>query len=115
MTSQEKLGLDVKKWGEKRLRKAENIRKDKFICEKLGICWHEWVEYKCRFCGEFDCVENPDFTSEAGRVQLLKLIDNIHEWNLHLRSIWPHIVIGWIKDDTGKFRDAVFEWLGGEG
>ena len=108
--------------------------KDKFICEKLGICWHEWksdhASFTCIKCG-YRCnssetpPKNPDFTSEAGRVQLLKLIKpNKRYYHFCERylifSCWEHrkkiyaIPEPLMTDDTGEFRDAVFEWLGGE-
>jgi len=93
--------------------------KDKFICEKLGICWHEWksdhASFTCIKCG-YRCnssetpPKNLDFTSEAGRVQLLKLLVDKDEFWLEDDSFLD--LEDFMLDDTGKFRDAVYKWLG---
>lgn len=57
------------------------MSRDKEICKELGICWHEWDidiyhPTGCS-CGKSyfpDCPENPDFTEDAGKVQLLREI-----------------------------------------
>lgn len=108
--------------------------KDKFICEKLGVCWHEWVTnyghdsdmLMCKHCWEYprEVNPNPDFTSEAGRVQLLKLMIKHKDWknfvwslgfSYFTQSLCAQLLEDYFADDTGKFRDAVYEWLGGEG
>ena len=99
--------------------------KDRFICKKMGVCWHEyvWVDYPdAPQCSYWECSgckhktqykkywkDNPDFTSKAGRVQLLKLIKTSGLGTLTLIGL-----IEYMRNDTGKFRDAVFKWLGGE-
>ena len=53
---------------------------NKRLCELLGICWHEQVDdqtLQCKHCGApmlFPWHQNPDFTSEKGRIDLLKRI-----------------------------------------
>ena len=86
--------------------------KDKFICEKLGVVRCYW--------------EN--FESEAGRVQLLDLalkFDKVRftehfgmicypsDFTFNKETIY-YIDSDYITNHTGKFRDAVYRWLGGE-
>ena len=112
--------------------------KDRYICEKLVIHWHEYQwrsgstvetyfsECSCGHKTHFieSQKKNPDFTSEAGRVQLLKLISKRPDFLKFLSSTYVWLVKSdavtahWADmflDDTGKFRDAVFKWIGGEG
>jgi hypothetical protein len=55
---------------------------NKYLCQKLGIPWHEAVaalpdgKKRCS-CGKdywLSCVFNPDFSDGAGAVQLLRLM-----------------------------------------
>ena len=101
--------------------------KDKFIVEQLGGCWHELNRYEkfkgycviCEKCGKKFPIDtfhdslhgNPAFSSEAGRVQLLKLMDDNHDWNLRIRGYMPFIIINWIKNDNGEFRDEAFRFF----
>ena len=100
--------------------------KDKFIAEKLGHKWEgeKYAEqnhiHHCACGNVFSCPapsiewqnDFPDFTSETGRVQLLKLISKKHlAFFIGDSRQW---VIELMTDDTGKFRDAVYRWLGGE-
>lgn len=93
--------------------------KDKFICEKLELCWHDFNGNGCcRNCKQFrsEVKSNPDFTTEAGRVQLLKLIvkhEKYYDFCCDIGTGIFTIPVRYIEDDTGKFRDAVFKWLGG--
>lgn len=91
--------------------------KNKFICQHpdINIGWHEPTEeriatsrraiiYKCS-CGEINCdKENPDFTSEAGIIQLLKLIHKKY-------CLRNYVDIECMEDDNGLFRDKVFKLL----
>lgn len=100
--------------------------KDKFICEKLGVEWHEQLlaDGTCACGYKHWCVNasalNPDFSSEAGRVQLLRLMNEqdkiwsfFTEYPERQNGLFGHLLT-YMLNDTGKFRDAVFEWLGGE-
>lgn len=107
-------------------------KKNQFICEQSGGCWHELHNYAdedgiaCSKCGKaFSIIEaymaNPDFESEAGRVQLLKLIREhkdfgdflaFYKTGAPIGLYLPSIIVSYIRtdfitDDTGKFRDAV--------
>ena len=78
--------------------------KDKFICERLGLVWFTDPER----------TDYPDFTSEAGRVQLLKLVAGgvLNRYSfINDKGVWDLTYL--MTDDTGKFRDEVFKWLGG--
>lgn len=110
--------------------------KDKFICEKLGVCWHDVKIVDGRYVCDCDniadglfnscALSNPDFTSEAGRVQLLKLMEKHEDYFDFINTIGKavpsstrltltcFIPVGYMTDDTGKFRDEVFKWLGGK-
>jgi hypothetical protein len=59
------------------------------ICEKLGICWHEAVIYDGCSCGfstltfltaHLETHPNPDFFSDAGKVQLLREMGKLENW-----------------------------------
>lgn len=116
--------------------------KDRYIVEKLGGCWHKPVKFinKKRPCHGWLCAcgeeysvfcnnhlhDNPDFTSEAGRVKLLKLVEKREGFGRFIAQINclsfdedgdlidNCIPIDLMTDDTGKFRDVVYKWLGGE-
>ena len=58
------------------------------LCELLGICWHERVcdlTMKCT-CGDFHSLsagpfpDNPDFTTDAGKVMLLREMRKREDW-----------------------------------
>ena len=97
------------------------------VCEKLGICWHEtvWKEknYRtaggksimdkccvCVKCGERHAV-NPDFSSEAGRVRLLKTISQRKDCDYFLLSATARMLINYLIDDSGSLLFAVRDWL----
>lgn len=94
------------------------MNKDKYICEKLGLCWHEkerievliagtpFGETKCT-CGKTVCHKiNPDFTSEAGRIGLLKLIMEHPKYSLK-----DYVSIRHMINDEGLFRDGIYRLL----
>ena len=94
-------------------------KKDKFVCGKLNWTCSSPISVMGGLMWEY-----PDFTSEAGRVQLLKLMSGRADFMKFLMStyVWlvsPDAVTAhWADmflDDTGKFRDTVYRWLGGEG
>ena len=112
--------------------------KNKRLAELLGICWHERVQVKggplnrCECsCGKPDSIGsyrdhvNPDFTSDAGKVQLLRLMrehfkDKDYEFSQFLFSLdihgtYPYLLKAfidtYITDTTGKLRDACIKWL----
>ena len=118
-------------------------QKDEFnkqLCGLLGICWHEFnskdskralarsrifggSDRECKKCGigieSEKRKDNPDFTSEVGRVQLLKImmaregsarfIIRIYEFNDH-NSGAIHFAND-IIDDNGAFARAARDFL----
>jgi len=62
--------------------------KNRFVAEKLGLCWHEPVYdddmVKSCSCGRpylyASHPPNPDFRSDAGAVQLLRLMMEYKLW-----------------------------------
>lgn len=113
--------------------------KDRFICKKLGRCWHELIidnnnPALCRCsCGATGALNafylaghvstnNPDFTSKAGRVELLKLIKEQGEekYNIFITKNYglsyqsAFLLANHITNDNSLFRDTVFRWFGGE-
>ena len=108
------------------------MNKDKFIWEVLGHHWHdyEWVPYGNAFpwqcsCGHHtyspnDWTDNPDFTTDAGKVLLFREMMGREDWAEFLSIIGTKIRItepctlvdiDFITDTTGKFKDAVFDYL----
>jgi len=66
------------------------------ICKLLGLPWHEVKEvhdmgmfgYSICICGKKDCYEhNPDFSTDAGRVQLLREMMKRDDWEDFLESV----------------------------
>ena len=110
---------------------------NKELCGLLGICWHReaitpsW-DIEC-FCGyktnktrAFNChtkKSNPDFTSEAGRVQLLKLMMKIKNYEdfgdlWFLFACWDDkenkvyaVPTKYLTDDNGAFAMAARDFL----
>jgi hypothetical protein len=107
----------------------------KELCGLLGICWHIEAPKEsylgqdgkyymtCLVCGEtkidrFGFYFNPDFTSEAGRVQLLKLILSRVDWPRIANHIgyWKNTTTWYIHpsymlDDNGAFAIAARDLL----
>jgi len=95
---------------------------NKELCGLLGICWHEFMEkeYRCTHCDAPDYEKNPDFTSEAGRVQLLKLMSKRPDFIRFLLStfVWLYspdaLSAHWADmflDDNGAFAIAARDFL----
>ena len=110
------------------------MNRDKDIVEKLGGCWHEFnigvagYHYciHCKVMSIYDFIANPDFTSDAGKIQLLRKLMESKDWHHFIGLIsndWngPNGIIidnflsRYIADPIrlhpGKLRDAVWEWL----
>jgi hypothetical protein len=105
-----------------------NQERDKAIWEGLG---HKWRE--CQECEEHpddgmcslmlinSCRFNPDFSSDAGKVLLLREMMKLEDWQEfvnHLIKDGEAYGIGdallmalLITDSSGKFADAVYDWL----
>ena len=106
------------------------MNRDKKICEALGICWHKWDRpvlhnqmYTCELCGIVsDYHWHPDFTSDAGKVRLLREMQKrlpVHKWIDFVEYltgresvIGSFLIINYLSgSDPGKLRDAAWEWL----
>ena len=101
--------------------------KNRELAELLGLCWHEWDNpvlhgqmYQCVLCGIVaDIPWHPDYTSDAGKVQLLREMEKREDWLSFLNKVGLggsyrrrfSIYIEYILDTTGKLRYAVIEWL----
>lgn len=89
--------------------------KNRFVAEKLGLCWHGIVAY---------AGYNPAFNSDAGAVQLLRLMEEHKDYKEFISSLVESTYVYrgvlkvhhsiFIKDyitTPGKLLDAVWEWV----
>ena len=96
---------------------------NKELCGLLGIEWHElrmiW-QCTCGICFDDDVNElrehikrcNSDFTSEAGRVQLLKLMFERKGFDKFIDlMVNPYNFILYLRDDNGAFARAARDFL----
>jgi hypothetical protein len=64
-----------------------NEEMNKYVAKKLGLCWHEWTcpggACTCGSMNRYHQPENnnPDFSTDAGTVQLLRLIMEMKGFN----------------------------------
>jgi len=117
---------------------------NKQLCGLLGICWHEFNSKdskralarsrifggsgrECKKCGigieSEKRKDNPDFTSEVGRVQLLKLMMKIKNYEdfgdlWFLFACWDDkenkvyaVPTKYLTDDNGAFARAARDFL----
>ena len=106
------------------------MRLNRELCKKLGICWHEWVGrssgMECTKCGgrvayHTSLPPNPDFTTDAGKVQLLREMEKREDWEEFQGSMCVGVldnrVWSWgfpadlILDETGKLAQLALDWL----
>ena len=108
--------------------------KNKQLHKLLGLCWHEWKPTKdipenlaygssCKKCGTHINIsgDNPDYTSDAGKVQLLREMakrKDCCDFLLRVNALaGKHTLIGdlihidYMIEDTGKLRDLAIKWL----
>lgn len=104
--------------------------KDKYIAERLGLCWHDPVftsmgsnsiKHRCVRCHEIVPYVgyNPDFSTPAGTVLLLGLMMKRDDWggDFGFQQIiggpeYDKIDVSYITK-PGTLRDAVYEFLRG--
>ena len=102
---------------------------NKRLCELLGICWHEQIDdqtLQCKHCGApmlFPWQQNPDFTSEKGRIDLLRRMENHPNGKLFFAQLTYAgdnveaidddglIQRSYILDDNGALARVALEFL----
>uniref|UniRef100_A0A6M3X6F3 Uncharacterized protein n=1 Tax=viral metagenome TaxID=1070528 RepID=A0A6M3X6F3_9ZZZZ len=90
------------------------MNRDKEICEALGIEWKS--TYRCE-----EDNNNPDYASDAGKIQLLREMEKREDWSGFFNYICmdkfgrliPESLLNYILDIdiTGRLRDAAIEWM----
>lgn len=107
--------------------------KNQFVAEKLGEKWHiihkkledDGWEWRTCSCGSLDRWydnsldlrhSNPDFSTDAGAVELLRLMLERKDWNgFTYRNMGRDIDrLAKIINSPGALLDAVAEWFGWE-
>jgi hypothetical protein len=107
------------------------------LTELLGLCWHdyqeksheEWNVMVCQKCGietngleaQFQKYWNPNFTSDSGKIELLRLMMKREDWSKFLFTInkiagitvWGQnfIFVRYITDTTGLLAQTAVEFL----
>jgi hypothetical protein len=112
--------IDLLIWIEKE--KKMDPRNKKFA-ELCGVKWHEPTVHDNRrvgelcICGRYRCDEpNPDFTSDSGKVALLRLMEKRKDWKQFYSCFIdgggvPLIQVSLITDTTGLLIDKAIEFL----
>jgi hypothetical protein len=109
------------------------MTKNQFVAEKLRLCWCDWSDKyhsaKCIKCGvsKSDSTKrsHPDFSTDAGAVQLLRLMRSREEWEdfkfeiavkKHNQESLNSAINNVVDCITtpGALLDAVYEFLGGK-
>jgi len=108
---------------------------NKELAELLGLHWHEGTEKStyanhiicsCGFTFHKDTLKrhiplcNPDFTTDSGKIELLRLMKEVDNWDgflldngalsKHSRSL-DCIQVDFITDTTGLLAQAAVEFL----
>lgn len=98
--------------------------KNRFVAEKLGLCWHEYdpdYDVYCKKCRVSIGDGNPDFSTDAGAVELLRLVQKRDYYLELINSIgqmynFPDCKEFLIEDryitTKGALLNAVAEYLG---
>jgi hypothetical protein len=95
--------------------------KNRELCELLGICWHEPIatpdgeSIRC-ICGKIHWwrgyPDHPDFTTDAGKVMLLREMRKQEDWKKFYNSLhWSTFAEDYILDTTGLLRDKAIAFL----
>jgi hypothetical protein len=114
-----------------------NKELNKELCELLGICWHEWVTnyghdsdtLMCKHCWKYprEVACNPDFTTDSGKIALLREMEKSRDYLDFICSLWElyavddsygvedyeeiRFYLRLITDDTGKLAAAARDFL----
>ena len=93
---------------------------NKELCGLLGICWHEpdlayYIKTsmpRCKKCKQpipmIDQDQNPDFTSDAGKIRLLRELKNTKDWYFYAVKLINEV---YLLDETGSFAIAARDFL----
>jgi hypothetical protein len=86
----------------------------------LGLCWHKWeygLDY-CIRCKTAIYTPNPDFASDSGKIELLRLMRFKVNFQLFLDSLTigesdlsGMIPVDYLLDTTGLLAQAAVEFL----
>jgi hypothetical protein len=114
-----------------------NEEANKYLCEKLGLCWHEiertWGEYYQCSCSKHKVLyedllkhSNPNFSTDAGAVQLLRLMMKRVDWWRFIEEYgdrYRYYQGDQVKEDmiavelittSSALLDACVEWFEGQ-
>ena len=116
-----------------------NDTRRKMLTEYLGECWHDIKEetYSCRKCGmslseiysqPFTISDNRTFTTAQDMVDLVKKLEEKHDWHASLTSIyygdkWEFSTIYlndlsgftvWLITEPARTCELIAEWMEAE-
>jgi hypothetical protein len=81
--------------------------KNRELAELLGLCWHEYDQWS-----------NTDFTTDPGKIELLRLMMERNEDSDFLKFATEnqqtyalYVLQDLIVDTTGRLAQAALEWL----
>jgi hypothetical protein len=94
---------------------------NKELAGLLGLCWHKWeygLDY-CIRCKTAIYTPNPDFASDSGKIELLRLMMERGDWDAFLAYLYIHqtedsgmeAMAKYITDTTGLLAQAAVEFL----
>lgn len=108
----------------------ERMNPNQHFAELAGICWHEpiftsigtdpvEIKHRCIKCHKIVGFQNPDFAAEPWRV--LEVMESDQGFIGSIAAtlkVAPQgceysVSADYIKDRTGKLRDAAIEWMEG--
>ena len=118
-------------WGEN----MTNEEMNRYVAEKLGLCCHERdpdgliinTKAKCLHCDKKLPIKftemgyeffNPNFTTDAGKVELLRLMVEREDYMKFVKFMesklygdWVAELFHYITDKTGKLLKAAYDWF----
>jgi hypothetical protein len=101
---------------------------NKELAGLLGLCWHEYDHWEGRYqvcrCGVKHFYSdkpvdwaNPDFASDSGKIELLRLMIKRDDWDKFWELLYqeqgfhPNFWVFYLTDTTGLLAQAAVEWL----
>jgi hypothetical protein len=90
---------------------------NKELAGLLGIPINQWKTKGMD--GKMHLHSNPDFTSDSGKIELLRLMMEREDWDAFLAYLYIHqtedsgmeAMAKYITDTTGRLAQAALEWL----